>query len=52
MFLAVQLKLYGYHSGQGSKSSQAKPINPPVQKKPAAYQPPHAKAKAAKEAEV
>nr|XP_043615165.1 eukaryotic translation initiation factor 2A [Erigeron canadensis]XP_043615166.1 eukaryotic translation initiation factor 2A [Erigeron canadensis] len=40
--------------GQGSKSSQTpvKPINPPVQKKPAAYKPPHAKAAAAKEAEL
>lgn len=29
-----------------------KPANPPVLKKPAAYKPPHAKAAAAKEAEV
>ncbi|KAD5960467.1 hypothetical protein E3N88_11939 [Mikania micrantha] len=35
----------GRASGQGSKSSQAKPVNPLVQKKPAAYQPPHVKAK-------
>ncbi|KAI7747636.1 hypothetical protein M8C21_016126 [Ambrosia artemisiifolia] len=46
------LKVESKSQGQGSKSSQAKPINPPVQKKPAAYQPPHAKAKAAKEAEL
>ncbi|KAL8199805.1 hypothetical protein R6Q57_013379 [Mikania cordata] len=46
------LKVESKPQGQGSKSTQAKPINPPVQKKPAAYQPPHAKAKAAKEAEL
>lgn len=46
------LKVESKPQGQGSKSSQAKPVNPPVQKKPTAYQPPHAKAKAAKEAEL
>lgn len=49
------LKVDSKPQGQGSKSSQApvKPINPPpVQKKPAAYKPPHAKAAAAKEAEL
>ncbi|KAJ0693550.1 putative transcription factor WD40-like family [Helianthus annuus] len=41
------LKVESKPQGQGSK-----PVNPPIQKKPAAYQPPHAKAKAAKEAEL
>ncbi|XP_071710468.1 eukaryotic translation initiation factor 2A [Rutidosis leptorrhynchoides] len=48
------LNMEGKTQGQGSKSSQApvKAINPPVQKKPSAYKPPHAKAAAAKEAEL
>ncbi|XP_024970949.1 eukaryotic translation initiation factor 2A [Cynara cardunculus var. scolymus] len=50
------LKVESKPQGQGSKSSQTsvKPTstNPPVQKKPAAYQPPHAKAAAAKQTEL